>query len=524
MSSIILTSLSWRAPNDAPILNNLNLTLDQKRIGLVGRNGTGKTTLLRLIAGEITPTSGTLTPPSSFGFLRQNPELRPQKTITDLFGVTEQLAILAMAERGEANADQLASADWTLTTRLEAALGMLGLDLPLDTPLGALSGGQRTRAGMAALLFHAPDVLLLDEPTNHLDRAGRAYIVDALRVWQGCVLIASHDRALLKEMDAIVELTSLGARTYGGNYAFYRDKKAEERATAEANLVRAERKLEQANARASQATERKSRTDRKGRQQRKTRSQSKILLDAMKEKSEKSGGSGARLRERRKQEAEAALADARQGVEILQPLILDIPPSGLASKRDVLDVEDLTFSYQKDKPILRGVSFSIRGPERIAIEGANGAGKSTLLACLSGQLQADQGSVRLHVPAARLDQDMTLLNPTETVREAFARLDPAATENDRRAVLARFLFRGDDALQTIATLSGGQRLRAGLAFTLGHSQPKQLLLLDEPSNHLDIEAMEVLEAALNDYDGALVIVSHDDSFLQQIGIERAITL
>ena len=231
-----------------------------------------------------------------------------------------------------------------------------------------------------------------------------------------------------------------------------------------------------------------------------------------------------RLRARRTEEAEHALNKAREAVEVLQPLVIDSPPSGLATNRKVLTVDTLSFGYETGKPVLRDITLDMRGPERVALEGANGSGKSTLLACLIGQLHPVSGSVELHVPAALLDQDMRMFDHGETVRDAFARLDPAASENDRRAVLARFLFRGDDALKPVATLSGGQRLRAGLACTLGHSQPKQLLLLDEPSNHLDIEAVETLEAALNAYDGALLVVSHDEAFLERIGITRWLKL
>ena len=525
MSSIILASLSWHTPDGTVLFNNLNLTFGPRRTGLVGRNGTGKTTLLRLIADEIVPASGSVTRPDSIGFLRQNPEQQTGDTLADLFGVRDQLAILAHAEAGAATAEDLIDADWMLEARLEAALTGMGLGhLPLNAPLGSLSGGQRTRAGLAALMFTAPDALILDEPTNHLDRAGRLQVIDAIRAWQGCVIVASHDRSLLGAMDAIIELTTLGARAYGGNYDAYRTMKSAELASAQDELARAERAMAVTNTRARIAAERKARTDRQGRQLRASGSQAKILLDAAKERSEGSGGSGARLRARRMGEAQTELDNAREVVEILQPLAMDIPKSGLASGRDVLQVENLTFGYQDDQPIFQDVSFAIRGPERIAIEGQNGSGKSTLLACISGDLEGQAGHVALHVPAARLDQDMSVFDPNETVNDAFSRLNPDASENDRRAVLARFLFRGDDALQQVGTLSGGQRLRAGLACTLGHSQPKQLLILDEPSNHLDIESVETLEAALNAYDGAILVVSHDKAFLNQIGVKRSYSL
>ena len=524
MTSIILSELSWHTPVGTPLFNKLDLTFGPKRTGLVGRNGTGKTTLLRLIAGEIAPMSGSITRPASVGFLRQNPELRPDDTLADLFRVQDQLAVLARAEQGKATADELADADWTLEARLQAALANLGLDLSMNTRLGTLSGGQRTRAGLAALMFNEPDVLLLDEPTNHLDRAGRRHVIDALEAWHGCVLVASHDRALLGVMDAIVELTTLGARTYGGNYAVYREMKAAELLKAEGDLTRAERRVKETEARAQVAAERKARTDRQGRRLRASGSQSKMLMDAAKERSEGSGGSGAKLRARRLHDAKTDLETRREMVEILQPLTMSVPPSGLVPGRDVLQVDRVSFGYEPAAPVFRNVSFAIRGPERMAIEGPNGSGKSTLLACVAGTLQAQTGAIALHVPAALLDQDMSMLEPDETVREAFERLDPHASENARRATLARFLFRGEDAEQKIGALSGGQRLRAGLACTLGHSEPKQLLLLDEPSNHLDLEAVEILEAALLEYDGALIVVSHDEPFLEKIGVSRRITL
>ena len=524
MSSIVLASLSWHTPDGTPLLADLDLAFGPGRTGLVGRNGTGKTTLLRLIAGELEPATGSVTRPPRVGFLRQNPEARSNDTLADLFGVRQQLAILEQAERGEASADDLVDADWTLEARLDAALAGVGLDLPMDTALATMSGGQRTRAGLAALMFTEPDALLLDEPTNHLDRDGRAHVTEALRAWRGCVIVASHDRTLLDGMDTIVELTSLGAHSYGGNYTAYRARKASELEAAEGNLARAERNVAEAEARARTAAERKARTDRQGRRLRASGGQSKMLMDAAKDRSEGSGGANAKLRERRAAAADEALATAHGNVEVLQPLFMDVPPSGLVPGRDVLAVEGLTFGYDPALPILRDVSLVIRGPERIAIEGANGSGKSTLLACISGALRPQRGTVVSRVPFALLDQDVSLLDPSETVRDAFARLDPSATENDRRAALARFLFRGDDAHQRVGTLSGGQRLRAGLACTLGHSEPRQLLLLDEPSNHLDIDATETLEAALNAYDGALLVVSHDQAFLERIGIDRTVTL
>lgn len=524
MTSVSIANLCWQTPSNHNLFDDLNLTFGAGRTGLVGRNGTGKSTLLRLISGELSPVSGSITVPSSIGYLRQSADEVSAATIADVFGVTDQIRILSRAECGEATADDLAVADWTLEARLKAALTSFGLDLPLDTPMSSLSGGQRTRATLAALLFADHDVLLLDEPTNHLDRNGREHVVKVLREWSGCAIVASHDRTLLEEMDAIVELTSLGAKTYGGPFSAYRSAKQAELENAEDALARALRNKAATEFRAQHAAERKARTDRQGKKLRVSGSQSKLVLDAAKERSEGASGSAARLRDRQTKAAEADLNAAREAVEVLEPLIIDVPPSGLASTRQVLKMERITFAYSEKAPLFTDVSFSIQGPERLAIEGANGRGKSTLLSCIEGTLQPQFGSVEVQVPFTLIDQEMSFLDPSETVREAFARLDPKSTENDRRATLARFLFRGDDADQKVGLLSGGQRMRAGLACSLGHSKPRQLLLLDEPSNHLDIEAVETLEAALRSYDGAIVVVSHDLAFLNNIGIQRRVVL
>lgn len=528
MSRFSVAGLGWHTPGGDPLFTNLTLSFGRQRTGLVGRNGTGKTTLMRLLAGALTPDAGAIQRPPSIGVLHQNPamipELDPAATIADLFGGTDQLALLERADRGMATAEDLAIADWTLEVRLQAALHRLGLQHPPETPLAALSGGQRTRANLAALMFADHDALLLDEPTNHLDQEGRQYVVQALRDWQGCAVVASHDRTLLEEMDVIVELTSLGAKSYGGNYSFYRNAKDAALRAAQQDLQQAEHRLREVQTLAQRAAERKARTDRQGKQLRASGSQSKLLLDAAKERSEGSASSAARLRARQAAAVNAALRTAKEAIEVLEPLKMEIPTCDLPPSREVLRIEGLQFGYKASPPLFSNLSFALHGPARVAIEGANGTGKSTLLACIEGRLKPQKGSVTLSVPHALIDQDLSLLHPDETVIEAIARMDPDATENHRRAMLARFLFRGSDAERRIGTLSGGQRMRAALACTLGHSQPRQLLLLDEPSNHLDMEAVETLEAALNGYAGALLVVSHDPEFLQRIGIERRIAI
>lgn len=523
MPSITLSDLSWATPDGRALFTDLNLTLAPERTGLVGRNAVGKTTLLRLIAGRLEPVAGRVTTEASLGWLRQAVRTDPGATIADLFGVRAALALLARALAGEASVEELAEADWTLEERMDSALARMGLEAGPDTPLAELSGGQRTRAGLAALIFEAPEFLLLDEPTNNLDRDGRAAVLELLRGWRGGAVVVSHDRELLEEMDAIVELTSLGATRYGGGWSLYRERKALELAAAEHDLAEAERRLDEAGRAAQARAERKARTDKAGKKIRASGGQSKMLLDKMKERSEGTGGAQARLAEARIGAAKEAVETARSRVEVLQPLAMELPSTGLPAGRDVLTVEDLVAGHG-GVAVIQGLSFRITGPERVAVTGPNGSGKTTLLAVLTGRLAPMAGTARVHVDFAMLDQSVGALEPELSVLENFRRLNPGADVNAARAVLARFLFRGDAALAQAGSLSGGQMLRAGLACAIGGGAPPGLLILDEPTNHLDIEAVEALESALRGYDGALLVVSHDAAFLEAIGVERRIVL
>ena len=522
--SITLSKITWATPDGHTLLSNLDLTFGAERAGLVGRNGVGKTTLMKLVTGEFLPQAGTVGVEGTLGFLRQSVQVAPEETVASLFGIVEALALLGRAERGEAHADELAEADWTLETRLAAALARVGLEAEAGTPLAMLSGGQRTRAALAALAFRAPDFLLLDEPTNNLDRDGRRAVIDMLAGWRAGAIVVSHDRELLETMDAIVELTTLGATRYGGNWSAYRERRMLELSAARRDLADAEKHATEV-ARGMQAVaERKAHKDSAGRRKKARGDLPRIVLGGMKRRAEATSGANARLAESRQAQAAEAVASARERIEILQPLTVSVPPTHLPPGRLVLRMEETTAGYVPEQPIIRGLSFVMTGPERVAVTGPNGSGKTTFLALVTGVLQPWEGSVRRFTDFAMLDQRVGLLDPALSIRDNFRRINPEADENACRAALARFMFRADAALQLAGSLSGGQLLRAGLACVLGGGTPPALLILDEPTNHLDIDSIEAVEAGLCAYDGALLVVSHDEPFLEAIGIMRRLEL
>lgn len=523
-ASIVLSQITWSTPDGRTLLDHLDFRFAAERTGLIGRNGVGKTTLFNIIAGLTAPASGSVVITGSIGLLRQDLILQAGETVADLFGARPALALLDVAEAGAATVEQLADIDWTLRERLTGTLDRFGLGWALDARLSTLSGGQRTRAALAALTFNKPDFLLLDEPTNNLDEEGRRLVIDLLASWRGGAIVISHDRALLAEVDAIVELTTLGATRYGGNWSHYRACRAVELSAATHDLAIAQRQMDEL-ARATQATaERQARRDGAGRRKRAKGDAPRILLDAKKDRSEATGGAHARLAEARHGQATEALSAARKRVEVLQPLSMQIASTNLLSGRVVLRLEGVSAGYAGGSPVISDMSLDVTGPERIAITGANGAGKTTLLSVMSGRLASSEGTVQRPVGFAVLDQTVSLLDGAATIRDNFRRLNPNSGEEAARAALARFMFRADAAMQVVSSLSGGQRLRAGLACTLGGDHPPPLLFLDEPTNHLDIESIEALEAALARYDGALIVISHDRAFLEAIGITRVIAL
>jgi len=525
MSFVTLDAVSAATPDGRPLFENLNLSIGAERIGLVGRNGAGKSTLLALIAGARAPLAGTVARAGTIATLDQSPDISCEARLVDLLGVGPDWDRLARIERGEGDETDLSEADWDLPARLDQALADVGLaGLDPERPAAALSGGQATRAGLARLLIARPDVLLLDEPTNNLDAEAKAIVAKVLSRWRGGAVVVSHDRSLLRGMDRIVELSSLGARSYGGGWDLYAERKAEEAGAAQRDLDHAEKEVRRVAREAQVARERKDRRDAAGKRFADRGGTPKIVLGAMAERAENSGAREGKLADKLAAEAAQAKVSAEARVERARTLGFDLPSSGLPEGRTVLTFDEVGFAWPDGTRVIDGLSLRIAGPERVAVSGPNGTGKTTLIRLATGDLSPTSGAVKLSVPVALLDQRAALLADDQTILENFRRLNPAATQNDAHAALARFLFRNTAAHQVAGTLSGGERLRAALACVLSAAAPPQLLILDEPTNHLDLASIEAVEVALSGYDGALLVVSHDADFLEAIGIDRRIVL
>jgi ATPase subunit of ABC transporter with duplicated ATPase domains len=365
--------------------------------------------------------------------------------------------------------------------------------------------------------------MLLDEPTNNLDDESRQIVRDVLANWRRGAIVVSHDRALLRQMDCIVELSPLGARAYGGGYDFYVERRAEERAAAERTLATAQRDAHRIEREAQAARERQEKRSGAGARSRSKGDQPKILMDAKRDRSQRTAGAQADIAGRRRQSAAEAVEKAEAAIDQFTGIGFRLPPTGLPAGRTVLAFAGVGYRHPGMRPVLDRFDFAITGPERIALTGRNGSGKSTFLRLGAGYLDAQTGQIVRPVKAALLDQTVGVLDAGDTILANFRRLNQEATDNHAHAMLARFLFRSADARRAVGTLSGGEMLRAGLACTLGATTPPQLLMLDEPTNHLDLDSIAAIEQALRDFDGALIIASHDADFLASVGVTRRLS-
>ncbi|MCT7371738.1 ribosomal protection-like ABC-F family protein [Mycolicibacterium llatzerense] len=528
MSSITCSHLSFSWPDDTEVFSDLSFTVGAGRTGLVAPNGAGKSTLLKLIAGELQPTGGGVTVDGSVGYLPQTLPFATDLTVAEMLGVAPILAALTALADGDASEAVFAAIgdEWDIEERSAAQLARLGLDVPLDRVLGTLSGGEVITLGLAAQLLRRPDVLLLDEPTNNLDIAARQRLYDELDRYPGALLLISHDRALLDRMDRIAELRDGDVQFYGGNFTAYQDAVADAQRAAADEMRNAESQLKLQKRQMQQARERAARRAGTAARNLKDAGLPKIVAGKLKRNAQESAGRADEVHARRVDDARARLDAAERAVRDDDVIALDLPNTEVPAGRTVLSASGL--NIQRSGRMLfadNGIVLDIRGPERIALTGRNGAGKSTLLRMINGDIEPDAGTLtRGDGRVAYLSQRLDLLDEQRTVLENLMSWAPTLSITRRRHLLAQFLFQDNRIDLPVSVLSGGERLRATLACVLYAEPAPHLLLLDEPTNNLDLVSVGQLESALNAYRGAFIVVSHDERFLDAIGIERRMTL
>jgi len=519
--TLTCTRLSFSWPDGSEVLSDFDWQVGPGRTGLIGANGSGKSTLLRLLTGELAPAGGTVHAAGEIAHLPQNLTLDTALRVDEALGIAPARAALHAIEAGDVRTENFTAVgdDWDVEERARATLDQLGLEgIGLDRTIGELSGGESVLLRLAALLLRRPDVLLLDEPTNNLDRRARRHLYETVAAWQGVLVLVSHDRELLELVDQIAELREGGIRWYGGNLTAYEEAVATEQDAAERKLRVAESDLKRQRRELADAHTKLARRVRYGNKMNANKREPKIVMNQRRREAQVSAGKYRIMHEQRMEDAKGRLDEAAAQVRDEHEIRVDLPYTAVPSGRQVLTLRELRLRYGA------GAELRVHGPERIALTGLNGSGKTTLLRTVAGQLPPVSGEAVAHVPLRFLPQRLDVLDDGLSLVRNVALLAPGASENRVRAQLARFLFRGARADRTVGTLSGGERFRATLAALMLAEPAPQLLMLDEPTNNLDMASVRQLCSALDSYAGALLVASHDVPFLREIGITRWLRL
>lgn len=527
---ILLQHTSYQHPNKDRLFEQVNLTVQKhSKSAIVGNNGVGKSTLLKIIAGQIPLTSGQIS-------LDAEPYVVPQQfgqfdhlSVAQALQVDEKLRAFKEILAGNVTEETLhvLNDDWTIEERCESALAHWQLNgLDLDQPVSSLSGGQKTKVFLAGISIHQPELVLMDEPTNHLDWDSRQLLYAFIRNTASTLLIVSHDRKLLRLLDTICEMTPTGIRVYGGNYDFYTEQKEIERQALQNELKHAEKRLKKAKEKERETLERQQKLDSRGKQKQEKSGVARIMMNTMRNNAEKSTAKVKGIHSDKIEGISGDLQQVRSKLPEFDRIRFGLEHSSLHKGKILFKGTNLNVRYGNRLLWKNPLDIQINSGERISIQGPNGSGKTSLLKLLLGEIVPENGEIQHsgHT-SVYIDQDYSLIDNSLTVYEQVQVFNTSALlEHEVKIRLDRFLFGKETWNKLCSSLSGGERMRLLLCcLTLSNKAP-DILVLDEPTNNLDIQNSAILTAAISQYHGTIIVVSHDETFLEQLQIDRTIRL
>lgn len=528
---LTIQNLSYTHLNKDLLFSGISLTVNnQQKIALIGNNGVGKSTLLKIIAKELQPSEGILKVETQAYYIPQAFGQYNHLSIAEALQIDEKLNALKDILNGSVSEENfsLLNEDWTIEERCKEALNYWNLsDLDLSQKVGALSGGQKTKVFMAGISIHQPELILLDEPTNHLDITGRNILYDFIENTKSALIIVSHDRKLLNILNTICELNKIGIKVYGGNYDFYRAQKEMEFNALNQDIHSKEKALRKAKEKERETLERQQKLDIRAKKNVGKAGLPKIVSNTWRNRAERSSAKISGVHEEKIGGIKEELQSLRSSLSKTDLMKFRFDNIKLHRGKKLFVAKNINFGYEDAAKLWKeNLNLEIVSGERVAIKGLNGSGKTTLLKIISGNLTPQIGTVFIaENKSIYIDQDYSLIDNNINIYEQAQQFNTTALlEHEVKIRLNRFLFAKDDWDKSCKALSGGERMRLMLCcLSIGNQSP-DVIILDEPTNNLDIQNIEILTSAIHDYQGTLLVISHDEMFLEQINIERMVEL
>lgn len=543
--SFIIKDLSYIHTDKEILFSHIHLSINSgDKIALTGNNGCGKSTLMRILAGDLSPSSGTVLRPEHLYYVPQHFGQYDRQTIAQALGISHKLSALhaiLSGDAAEAHFNTL-NDDWTVEERAQAALDSWGLGgIPLSRPMEGLSGGEKTRIFLAGMELHNPTAILLDEPTNHLDADGRERLHNLLRRTSATVLVISHDRTLLNLLPAICELSSQGLTYYSGNYDFYKEQKTLQQNALTQQLEEKQKALRLARKVAREVEERKAKQNVRGEKASIKKGIPRILMGGLKNNAENSSSRLSSIHEEKAEKLQTEMAGIKSSLSQTDKLKTDFNASHLHTGKILVTARDVNFHYPNHtaspaetphtettaKSLWASpLTFQLRSGDRLSLKGKNGSGKTTLLKLIMGELHPTDGVMeRAGFTSVYLDQEYSLVrNERSVLQQAEAFNHRHLPEHEVKTILNRYLFPRDVWNKPCSKLSGGEKMRLSFCCLMIADNTPDMFILDEPTNNLDIESIEIITATIRNYAGTVIAISHDREFLKDTGIEREILL
>ncbi|WP_091523107.1 ABC-F family ATP-binding cassette domain-containing protein [Paenimyroides ummariense] len=528
---LIIQNLSYTHPNKDLLFGNINLTVNSsEKIALIGNNGSGKSTLLKIISGLLKPLSGSLNINSKPYYIPQIFGQYNDFTIAEALGIDKKLTALHEILKGNISEEnyEILNDDWTIEDRCNEVLKHWKLnDLDLSQKMETLSGGQKTKVFLAGISIHKPELILLDEPSNHLDFESRELLYDFIRFTKSTLIVVSHDRKLLNILNKVCELTKNGITAYGGNFDFYTEQKQIEKNALAQDIHSKEKALKKAREKERETIERQQKLDSRGKGKQEKSGVAKIMMNTLRNNAENSTARLKSVHTEKIGNIRDELQDLRSAVVSTEQMKFGFNSSALHRGKVLFTAENINFKYETSVFIWKtNLNVQILSGSRIAVKGSNGSGKTTFIKILLGSLKPQHGTAfRKESKSVYIDQDYSLINNNLKVYEQAQQFNTFnLEEHEIKIRLNRFLFPQNTWDKPCSALSGGERMRLMLCCLSIGSQSPDIIILDEPTNNLDIQNIEILTNAINDYQGTLVVISHDETFLEQINIDQIVNL